>query len=215
MIIEPDTQHASNSQGIAVELLLEAGVVLAESLDLATTLERIAHMTVPRIADLCVIDLSDADGTIRQMAVASREEGVAEELRDLRERRPLDPMGEHPVARVIRSGEPERLAEMSGAQLRSFAAGSEHAQFMIERGYHSALVAPLLARQRTLGALSVLRLGDGATLQQRKTSRWSASSRAGQPWRSTTRASSRRCASSSSAWPGDPRQPRRGDHTYE
>jgi PAS domain S-box-containing protein len=161
MTVESSTPHAASTQSVAVELLLEAGVVLAKSLDLETTLGRIARLTVPRIADLCVIDLRDEDGSIRQMAVASTDKDVAEDLRNLRERQQLDPLGEHPVARVIRSGQPERLAEMASAQLRSFAAGSEHAQFMIDRGYHSALVAPLLARQRTLGALSVLRLGNG------------------------------------------------------
>ncbi|MEA2315452.1 MAG: hypothetical protein QOI03_2144, partial [Solirubrobacteraceae bacterium] len=63
-----------------------------------------------------------------------------------------------PVALVIRSGEPALLAQMGSSELRTFAAGSRHAQFMIEHGYHSAVVAPLAARQRTLGALSVLRL---------------------------------------------------------
>ena len=47
-------------------------------------------------------------------------------------------------------------------QLRNFAAGSAHARFMIAQGYHSAVVAPLVARRRTLGAFSVLRLGEGA-----------------------------------------------------
>jgi PAS domain S-box-containing protein len=146
---------------VAVELLVEAGVALAESLDMTRTLGRVARLTVPRLADLCVIDLLEQDGSIRQMAVASTDERVALELRALRERQQLDPEGEHPVARVIRSGEPELRSVMTGAQLRSFAAGSEHAQFMLEHGYHSAAVAPLLARRRTLGALSVLRLAGG------------------------------------------------------
>jgi PAS domain S-box-containing protein len=146
---------------VAVELLVEAGVALAESLDMTRTMGRVARLTVPRLADLCVIDLLERDGSIRQMAVASADERVALELRALRERQQLDPEGEHPVARVIRSGEPELRSVMTGTQLRSFAAGSEHAQFMIEHGYHSAAVAPLLARRRTLGALSVLRLAGG------------------------------------------------------
>jgi PAS domain S-box-containing protein len=64
------------------------------------------------------------------------------------------------VARVIRTGEPELLAEMSAELLRSFAQGSEHAGFMLDRRYRSAIVAPLTARGRTLGALSTLRLAD-------------------------------------------------------
>ena len=146
---------------VAVELLVEAGVALAESLDMTRTLGRVARLTVPRLADLCVIDLLEQDGSIRQMAVASADERVATDLRALRERQSLNPDGEHPVARVIRSGEPELLTAMSSSQIRSFAEGSEHARFMLDHGYHSAAVAPLLARRRTLGTLSVLRLAGG------------------------------------------------------
>jgi PAS domain S-box-containing protein len=148
---------------IAVELLLEAGVALAASLDLETTMGHVARLTVPRLADLCVIDLLDEDGSIRRVAVAASDEAIARDLEELRMRYPLAPDGEHPVARVIRSGEPELLAQMSTELLSAFAAGYEHARFMIEQGYRSAVVAPLLARGRTLGAFSVLRLGEGTS----------------------------------------------------
>jgi serine phosphatase RsbU (regulator of sigma subunit) len=143
-----------------MSLLIDAGVVMASSLDLATTMGQVAQLTVPRLADLCVIDLLDEDGSIRDVAVACVDEGLAHELEELRASFPLDPQGEHPVALVIRSGDPVLLPEMSSNLLKSFAQGSRHAEFMIEHGYRSAVVAPLLARERTLGALSVLRLGD-------------------------------------------------------
>ncbi|MCW3067899.1 MAG: hypothetical protein JWL67_524, partial [Solirubrobacterales bacterium] len=146
---------------IAVEILLEAGVMLATSLDVNTTIGQVARLTVPRLADLCVIDLLDDDGSIRKVAVAATDEELARGLEELRRRSPVDPDGEHPVARVIRSGEPELLAEMNSAHLRGLAQSTEHADFMIEHDYRSAVVAPLLARGRTLGALSLLRLGDG------------------------------------------------------
>lgn len=160
------TVRARRAEGLDADLLVEAGVALAESLDPATTLGRIASLTIPRLADLCVIDLLDEDGAIRQMAVASADEQVAERLRGLRERQRLDADGEHPAARVIRSGEPELLAQMGADQLRSFAAGTRHARFMIEHGYHSAVVVPLTARKRTLGALSVLRLTSEAPYEE-------------------------------------------------
>lgn len=144
-------------------MLIEAGAVLATSLDPATTMGQIARLTVPRLADLCVIDLRDEDGTIRDVAVAASDPEIPAALEELRTRFPLDPGGEHPVARVIASGRAMLLAEMSSGELSSFAQGSEHARFMIERGYRSAVVAPLVARGRTLGALSVLRLGAGAS----------------------------------------------------
>jgi PAS domain S-box-containing protein len=154
------SEQAPPTHDVAVELLVEAGAVLASSLELATTMDQVAQLTVPRLADLCVIDLLDEDGSIREVAVAAADPELAPALEIMRRRHPLDPDGEHPVARVIRSGEPELLEEMTGMLLRSFAQGSEHARFMIEHHYRSAVVAPLLARGRTLGALSVLRLGD-------------------------------------------------------
>src|SRR5438270_5551341 len=127
---------------VAVELLLEAGGVLATSLDVTTTIEQVARLTVPRLADLCVIDLRDDDGSIRKVAAAAADERVAQGLEEMRRRFPLDPGGEHPVARVIRSGKPELLAEMSSTRLRGFAQGSAHAHFMLENDYRSAVVAP-------------------------------------------------------------------------
>ena len=56
------SQRSLPARDIAVELLVEAGAVLASSLDLATTMQQVAQLTVPRLADLCVIDLRDEDG---------------------------------------------------------------------------------------------------------------------------------------------------------
>jgi PAS domain S-box-containing protein len=153
-------EAAASGRDVAVELLVEAGAVLATSLDPTTTMQQVARLTVPRIADLCVIDLRDEDGSIREVAVASSDPELAPALERLRAKHPLDPEGDHPVARVIRSGEAELRAEMSHELMRSFAQGSEHAGFMIDHRYRSAVIAPLLARGRTLGALSLLRLGE-------------------------------------------------------
>jgi PAS domain S-box-containing protein len=144
---------------VAASVLIDAGAVLASSLDPSTTMGQVASLTVPRLADLCVIDLRDEDSSIREVAVACVQPELARELEELRAEHPLDPYGGHPVAQVLRSGEPVLLPEMTSTLLSSFAQGSKHAEFMIDHGYRSAVVAPLLARERTLGALSVLRLG--------------------------------------------------------
>src|SRR5665213_886710 len=142
----------------AIDLLVEAGEVLTGSLDLRTTMREVAKLTVPRLADICVIDLLDDDGRIDDVAVSAANEEIAAGIEQLRARFPLDPDGEHPVARVIRGGQPVLLAEMADTSLRSFAQGSVHAEFMIANRYRSAVVAPLVARGRTLGAISILRL---------------------------------------------------------
>jgi PAS domain S-box-containing protein len=144
-----------------MDLLVEAGAVLATSLDLQTTMGQVADLTVPRLADLCAIDLLADDGSVRELAVAAADEDVARALEELRAEFPVDPRGEHPIARVIRTGEPVLLPEVSEGALCPLGQGSEHARFLIDHRCHSAAVAPLLARGRTLGALAALRLGDG------------------------------------------------------
>ncbi|HEV7937690.1 MAG TPA: GAF domain-containing protein, partial [Solirubrobacteraceae bacterium] len=151
---------------VAASVLINAGAVLASSLDPSTTMGQVARLTLPRLADLCVIDLRDEDGSIRDVAVACVQAELARELGELRVEYPLDPEGEHPVAQVLRSGQPVLLPEMTSTLLSSFAQGSKHAEFMIDHDYRSAVVAPLLARERTFGALSVLRLGGGAPYGQ-------------------------------------------------
>ncbi|MGA8354045.1 MAG: SpoIIE family protein phosphatase [Solirubrobacteraceae bacterium] len=147
-------------------LLIEAGAVLATSLDPATTMRQVAELTVSAIADLCVIDLCDEDGQIMEVAVACNDERVGRALEEMRRLHPISRDGDHPVAQVIRNGVPQLLDELSQESLRSYASGEEHAKFMIESNYRSAVVAPLAARNHTLGTLSALRLGESEPYTQ-------------------------------------------------
>jgi PAS domain S-box-containing protein len=150
----------------AISLLIEAGAVLATSLDPATTIRQVAELTVPQIADLCVIDLCDEKGEIQEVAVACSDRRLARELEHMRKAHPIVVDGAHPVAEVIRTGLPQLLDELSEERLRTYASHERHAAFMVDSRYRSAVVAPLCARDRTLGALSVLRLGDGEPYTQ-------------------------------------------------
>ncbi len=156
------------SQHLHTSLLVEAGIALAESLDMSETLSRVAGLTAGPLADLCVIDLLQDDGTIRLVAAVAVQESLERELHDLRERHQLDPAGEHPVASVIRSGEPMLLDHVTDTGRRTLALGLAHRRFIGSSGYNSAIVAPLQARSRTLGTLSVLRVGDGEPYDERE-----------------------------------------------
>lgn len=152
----------------AVEMLLRSGIVLASSLhDPHVTMREVAELLVPSLGDMCVIDLLGEDGSIKDVAVATAEPRLEQELERIRSRFPLSHEGDHPVAVVIRSGHPMLLERMDQAKLEAFAESSAHARFMIRNDYRSAVVAPLVARDRTLGAISVLRFGDGEPYRQR------------------------------------------------
>ncbi len=156
-----DHEQAPGTQHLHTSLLVDAGIALAESLDMSETLSRIARLTAGPLADLCVIDLLQDDGSIRLAAAVAVEETLERELHDLRERHQLDPADDHPVASVMRSGEPMLLDHVSDSGRRTVALGLAHRRFMGRSRYNSAIVAPLQARSTTLGTLSVLRVGDG------------------------------------------------------
>jgi PAS domain S-box-containing protein len=136
--------------------LAQASAVLDTSLDPSRTLQTIANLAVPAVADLCVIDLMEEDGGLHGVAVAALEDSVGERLIDLRKQFPIDPRGSHPVARVLRAGETELFAELE-SRYRDIAQSDEHLTFARDMGYRSAVVAPLTARGRTLGAISLIR----------------------------------------------------------
>jgi PAS domain S-box-containing protein len=53
-----------------LRLLDDAGRALASSLDYEATLQRVAWIAVPRVADWCFVDLIDTQGVLRRVAVA-------------------------------------------------------------------------------------------------------------------------------------------------
>lgn len=136
--------------------LAQASAVLDTSLDPAQTLQTIANLAAPGVADLCVIDLLEADDALHGVAVAAIEQSMGERLVELRGESPIDPHGQHPVARVLRTGEAQLFAELEG-HYAEIAQSNAHLSFARDMGYRSAVVAPLTARGRTLGAISLIR----------------------------------------------------------
>ncbi|HSL72326.1 MAG TPA: PAS domain S-box protein, partial [Longimicrobiales bacterium] len=136
--------------------LSDAGAALAETLDADSTLRTIAQLAVPTLADCCVVDLLDADGEMRRMEVAHVNPEKEQITRDIRQRYPLEPNSNHPVIDVVRSGRPQLIARLSDHFLRSIAFDSRHLGMMRDLAYTSGIFVPLIARGRTLGALSLL-----------------------------------------------------------
>jgi serine phosphatase RsbU (regulator of sigma subunit) len=137
-------------------VLADAGAVLDRSLNPDETLRQMASLAVAEHAAMCVIDILEDDGSIRGAAVEAVDGQTAAGLREMRSCFPLDPEGPHPVAQVLRE-ERSTLIQLDDPTLSSLAASGEHLDFMRRTQYHSAIVAPLRARNRTYGTISWLR----------------------------------------------------------
>jgi serine phosphatase RsbU (regulator of sigma subunit) len=141
--------------GEAKELLAAAGGVFDRSLDPRQTMQAIAEMAVPRLAEMCVVDLLREDGRLGDTVAVAEPEDVARQLEALRAEHPLDLDSEHPVARAIRSREPVVAYDLADARTAAqIALDPVSREVVVSSGYRSAIVLPLIARRRTLGALS-------------------------------------------------------------
>lgn len=67
---------------VSAEFLARAGAVLAESLAVGPTLDRVARLAVPELADWCAVNLVGEDGGLEQVAVAHQDQTRVELARD-------------------------------------------------------------------------------------------------------------------------------------
>jgi PAS domain S-box-containing protein len=141
----------------AQEFLVAASRLLDSSLDPKETARTIVSTAVPELAELCLIDFRRADGWLGDSVVAGADPEMAARLERIRQERPLNPSGEHPVAQVLRLNQPMVWRDLKAPEVVDKVSQSpEHLQLMRDAGYNSAAVVPLVARGRTLGALSFL-----------------------------------------------------------
>jgi PAS domain S-box-containing protein len=141
----------------AQDFLVAATRDLDVSLDFDRTARTIVETAVPELAEICVIDFVRRDGRLGDSVVAGADPTMAARLEEIRRSSPLDPAGEHPVARVLREKRPLVWRDLTSPSILEVVAQNEaHARLIGDAGYRSAAVAPLIARGTTLGALSFL-----------------------------------------------------------
>lgn len=137
-----------------LRFLAEAGDLLASSLDHQTTLGHVARLTVPRLADWCLIHGLRENGDLELLAVAHRSGGDLTPVQALHERYPALVGSLFDLGRVMDTGEGVLYREVTPALLRQLATDGPHLAALEALGWQSVLVVPLEARGRTLGALT-------------------------------------------------------------
>jgi PAS domain S-box-containing protein len=134
--------------------LAEVSHALASSLDAETTLNQIARLAIPHFADCCVVYRLDESGSAGQLAVAHRDLAHEELLREVHRRYPLDPDFPRGYRRVLRTGEPDLLEEVTEEFVTAAATDADHLALLRQLGLRSNLSVPLIARGRVLGAMT-------------------------------------------------------------
>ncbi|WDT77365.1 MAG: PAS domain S-box protein [Candidatus Manganitrophus sp.] len=141
--------------------LAEASEILSASLDYETTLESVARLAIPFLADGCVVDIVEEDQSIRRVAAVATDPAKEALGLELMRRYPPERGGAHPLRQVLTSGKTMILSDIPDALLETIARDSEHLKLAKALGIKSAMIVPLSARGKTLGALSFVTMESG------------------------------------------------------
>ena len=150
-------RKAAESRGL---FLAEAAAMLASSLDYEATLQRLGRLAVPLLADWCAIDMLDADGHVRRLVVAHTDPAMEAKAQRIGEQYPPRP-GDPGLMAVLASHRAELYSEIPEALLIGQSRDEAHLKMLRDLGLKSAMIVPLVARERTLGAITFVHAESG------------------------------------------------------
>jgi PAS domain S-box-containing protein len=145
----------------ALAFLAQSSKVLAQLLDVPSTLQRVAGLAVPHFADWCAVDMLGPDGALQRMAVAHVDPAKVQLAHDLQRRYPPDPGAPRGVWHILRTGKAELVTEISDAMLAESAPDEELRRILRELGLRSYMGVPLSVRGKTVGVLTFIAAESG------------------------------------------------------
>jgi serine phosphatase RsbU (regulator of sigma subunit) len=154
--LEREARAEAEEAAARARFLAEASVILDESLDYEATLATVSRLAVPWLADWCAVDMREADGTLRRVTTAHADPEKVSLAHEWEERYPTDPDSPTGAPNVVRTGTSEIYPHISDEMLVAAARDEEHLALVRSIGMRSAMVVPMVARGRTLGAISFI-----------------------------------------------------------
>ena len=146
--------------------LAQAGSTLTSSLDYEETLQRLAQLVVPGLADWCAVDVLDANQRLNLVAVAHVDPDKVAFARELRTRYPPDPNEDSGLYGVLRSGRPELYPELPDELLEQGIEDPEQLETIRALGMRSVMLIPMDVAGRTIGVLTMVSAESGRAFDE-------------------------------------------------
>src|SRR5438093_2113903 len=154
LIYERVARSEAETNAEKLAFLAEASTVLTSSLDYHTNLMTVAKLAVNRLADWCAVDIVGENNGFHRVALVHRDPSRMEWAREFQKKFPTNTAAPHGVAHVMRTGKAKIYTDIPDSMLIALAQDAEHFKILQELGLASAMVVPLVARGRTLGAIT-------------------------------------------------------------
>lgn len=146
----------------SLRFLADAGSALAHSLDHPSILATVVKLLTSRLAQGCIIDLLDGSSSIRRAAAGLADDHEGHFASKLVGSTPFEPERNSPILWVLRSGRSRLFSDVGDTLLCSLARDLEQVAVLRQLDIRSVMIVPLVARDRTLGAITLLNASSSA-----------------------------------------------------
>jgi PAS domain S-box-containing protein len=148
------TEHERAARG--ERFLALASEQLALSLDWEETVQRVVRLALPVLGDWCAVVEVGRDGVPRGIAAESMNPARSQVARDILASYPVTLDAQHGIGRVLRTGEPELIADATPESMVEL--GEQSAELRSELlhrvGVRSYMAVPLTHAGRVLGGIA-------------------------------------------------------------
>jgi PAS domain S-box-containing protein len=139
----------------ANRLLAEAGEILARALDYESTLQAVSVLAVPALADWCLVDLVEADGSFERVGVAHADPADAPVARRLR-RSYAPRSAPYGVSHTFAMGRTGVDNDVGRDVLTAIARDADHLASLEAMQMRAFVSVPMTSRGRTFGVITFI-----------------------------------------------------------
>jgi signal transduction histidine kinase len=154
--LEKRSQAADDVQRRS-RFLISASAALSESLDYERTLQRVAELSVPDMADWCTVTVIDAHGRARRLAVVHADPAKRELAAEYKSKFPPTEHRSGHLLEVLRGGAASLSVHVTDEELVRAAQTEDHLRIMRGLGCASCVIVPMVVRGEILGVISLMR----------------------------------------------------------
>ena len=157
LLDEQRAQHAAaESARQRAAFLADTTALLSRTLNYQQTLTDLVRLAVPEIADWCVVDIVNENGTLERLAIAHADPEKLKIAQLLLERYPPDPNAPEGAYQVVRSGQPVVMESFPDGLVAARARDDGHRELLRALSLSSYICAPLVSARGILGTITLV-----------------------------------------------------------
>lgn len=150
-IVRDITHYKQMEQNL--KFLSEASKILSSSLDYQTTLNSVAQLAVPDIADWCAVHLVE-DGQAKQVALTHKDPQKIKWAMQINKQYPQDMDAKTGVPNVLKTAKSELYPQIPDEMIVAAAKDKNHLKLIRNIGLKSAMIVPIIINNKCIGAIT-------------------------------------------------------------